>query len=98
MKQWSRLALRLDLTLVRLGGITIPGLNAPLLMVTIDSKQEVQLMQLMNPEVTIPIHYDDYSVFNVPPFNFQVEVERAGLKSRMVHLGRGEAYRFALRS
>lgn len=55
-------------------------------------------MQLMNSEVTIPIHYDDYSVFNAPPFNFQAEVERAGLKSRMVHLGRGEAYRFALRS
>lgn len=55
-------------------------------------------MQLMNPEVTIPILYDDYSVFNSPLSDFQAEVERSGLKSRMVYLDRREAYRFALRS
>lgn len=55
-------------------------------------------MQLMNPEVTIPIHCDDYSVFNSPLSDFQAEVERAELKSRMVYLDRGEVYRFALKS
>lgn len=47
-----------DLMLVHLGGTTIPGPNLPLLMVTMDAKQGVQLMQLIQPEVTVPIHYE----------------------------------------
>lgn len=89
---------QLDLMLVHLGGTTIPGPNAPLLMVTMDAKQGVQLMQLMNPDITIPIHYDDYNVFNSPLSDFQAQVQRAGLKDRVVYLDRGEAYRFALKN
>lgn len=32
----------------------------PLLMVTMDAKQGLQLVHLIHPDVTIPIHYDDY--------------------------------------
>ena len=49
---------KIDLMLIHLGGTTIPGPNIPLLMVTMDAEQGVQLMQLIKPDVTIPIHFE----------------------------------------
>jgi L-ascorbate metabolism protein UlaG (beta-lactamase superfamily) len=48
----------IDLMLIHLGGTTIPGPSLPLLMVTMDAKQGVELMQLVSPELTVPIHYE----------------------------------------
>lgn len=48
----------IDLMLVHLGGTTIPGPNLPLLMVTMDAKQGIKLVQLIKPKITLPIHYD----------------------------------------
>lgn len=41
----------IDLMLIHLGGTTIPGQSMPLLMVTMDAKQGVQLMRLINPSL-----------------------------------------------
>ena len=87
---------KLDLMLAHLGGTTIPGPSVPLFMVTMDAKHGVQLIQLMRPDVTIPIHYDDYDVFMSPLSDFQREVERAGLQQGVVYLDRGESYKFAV--
>ena len=48
----------IDLMLAHLGGTTIPSPSLPLLMVTMDAKQGLQLVRLINPDVTIPIHYE----------------------------------------
>lgn len=48
----------IDLMLVHLGGTTIPGPHLPLLMVTMDAKQGIKLVQLIKPKVTLPIHFD----------------------------------------
>ncbi|KIW64232.1 hypothetical protein, variant 1 [Phialophora macrospora] len=48
----------IDLMLVHLGGTTIPGPHLPLMMVTMDAEQGLKLVQLVKPEVTIPIHYE----------------------------------------
>ena len=48
----------IDLMLVHLGGTTIPSPSIPLLMVTMDAKQGLDLVRLINPDVTIPIHYE----------------------------------------
>ena len=48
----------IDLLIVHLGGTTIPGPHLPLLMVTMDAKQGVKLVQLIKPKVTLPVHYD----------------------------------------
>ncbi len=48
----------IDLMLIHLGGTTIPSPSIPLLMVTMDAKQGLQLLQLVDPDVTIPIHYE----------------------------------------
>ncbi|PPJ55582.1 hypothetical protein CBER1_03726 [Cercospora berteroae] len=66
----------IDLMLLHLGGTTIPSPQVPLLMVTMDAKQGVKLMQLIKPDLTIPIHYDDYDVFLSPLEDFQREVEK----------------------
>ncbi len=52
----------IDLTLVHLGGTTIPSPHMPLLMVTMDAKQGLELVRLIVPDMTIPIHFDDYDV------------------------------------
>ena len=48
----------IDLMLVHLGGTTIPSPSMPLLMVTMDAKQGLELVQLLQPDITIPIHYE----------------------------------------
>ena len=55
----------IDLMLVHLGGTTIPSPAMPLLMVTMDAEQGLELVRLINPEVTIPIHYE-YVAFPSP--------------------------------
>ncbi|KAK5938508.1 hypothetical protein PMZ80_009479, partial [Knufia obscura] len=87
----------IDLMLIHLGGTTIPSPKVPLLMVTMDSKMGVQLMQVINADVTVPIHYDDYDVFLSPLSDFKKAVEDAGLNSKVVYLDRGEEYRFEVR-
>lgn len=48
----------IDLMLIHLGGTTIPSPSIPLLMVTMDAEQGIKLVQLIQPHVTIPIHYE----------------------------------------
>ncbi|KAK4121522.1 Metallo-hydrolase/oxidoreductase [Parathielavia appendiculata] len=88
---------RIDLMLTHLGGTTIPGPRMPLLMVTMDAKQGVQLMRLVDPDVTVPIHFDDYDVMLSSLNDFKKEVAAAGLEDRVVYLDRGEEYRFAVK-
>lgn len=87
---------KIDLMLVHLGGTTIPSPKMPLLMVTMDATQGIQLMQLIKPEVTIPIHYDDYDVFLSPLDDFKKAVESAGWGEKVVYLDRGDQYRFTV--
>jgi L-ascorbate metabolism protein UlaG (beta-lactamase superfamily) len=88
---------RLDLMLVHLGGTTIPGPSMPLVMVTMDAKQGLQLMRLVDPDVTIPIHYDDYNVFLSPLSDFKDQVDKDGYEKRVVYLDRGDAYGFSVK-
>ncbi|TDZ19336.1 UPF0173 metal-dependent hydrolase [Colletotrichum orbiculare MAFF 240422] len=88
---------RIDLMLVHLGGTTIPGPSAPLLMVTMDAKQGIKLMKLVDPDVTIPIHYDDYDAFLSPLDDFKKGVNEENKGDRVVYLDRGEHYKFKVR-
>ncbi|KAF4343334.1 metallo-hydrolase oxidoreductase [Fusarium beomiforme] len=88
---------RIDLMLIHLGGTTIPGPSTPLIMVTMDAKQGLEMMTMMDPDVTIPIHYDDYDVFLSPRKDFEMAVKEAGMKDRVVILDRGDKYEFSVR-
>lgn len=84
----------IDLMLIHLGGTSIPAPNIPLLMVTMDAKQGVELVRLINPDLTIPIHFDDYDVFKSPLDDFKKEIEKEGLTEKIVYLDRKDRYDF----
>ena len=65
-------------------------------MVTMDAEQGIKLMQLVQPDVTIPIHYDDYDVFLSPLEDFRKKVDEVGWVEKVVYLDRGDEYRFAV--
>ncbi|MCJ1482310.1 hypothetical protein MMC06_002474 [Schaereria dolodes] len=87
----------IDLMLVHLGGTTIPSPSLPLLMVTMDAKQGLEMVQLINPDLTIPIHYDDYDVFLSPLSDFKKAMEEAGLSNKVVYLDRKDQYKFKVK-
>ncbi|KAF9893939.1 hypothetical protein FE257_008910 [Aspergillus nanangensis] len=88
----------IDLMLAHLGGTTLPSPSAPVtVMVTMDAKQGVELMRCIRPDVTLPIHNDDYEVFVSSLEDFRNEVEQAGLQGGVVYLDRGEEYRFRVK-
>jgi L-ascorbate metabolism protein UlaG (beta-lactamase superfamily) len=81
----------IDLALLHLGGTRIMGI-----MVTMDSKEGLKMFKIINPKKAIPIHYNDYDVFESPLEDFQREVKEAGLESRIKYLYHGERYNFEL--
>lgn len=89
----------IDLMLAHLGGTTVPSpaLSPLAMMVTMDAKQGLKLIQLIQPDVTIPIHYDDYDVFASPLDDFKRLIEAAGLHDRVVFLDRKDKYQFRVR-
>ena len=84
----------IDLMLLHLGGTTIPSKQAPLIMVTMDAVQGVKLVQLVQPDLTVPIHYDDYDLFLSPLSDFKTEMSKAGLDDKVVYLDRGDEFAF----
>jgi L-ascorbate metabolism protein UlaG (beta-lactamase superfamily) len=79
----------IDVGLLHLGGTRVLGI-----MVTMDGKQGVEAMQIVDPEVAIPIHYNDYDVFKSPLSDFQREIAAAGLEHRVHYLSHGQEYTF----
>lgn len=79
----------IDLALLHLGGTRVLGV-----MVTMDAKQGVEMVRIVNPKRAIPIHYSDYDVFTSPLSDFQREIEAAGFQDRVHYLTHGETYTF----
>ncbi|QIN79818.1 MBL fold metallo-hydrolase [Rubrobacter marinus] len=78
-----------DLALLHLGGTRVLGI-----MVTMDAEQGVEAMRIIDPKAAIPIHYNDYSVFESPLEDFERAVEEAGLEDRVHYLAHGETHEF----
>lgn len=91
--------MKIDLMLVHLGGTTIPTpkLSPLTVMVTMDANQGLELVRLIRPGITIPIHYDDYDVFASPLEEFKKVIEEEGLNKKVVYLDRGDQYQFRVR-
>ena len=83
----------IDLALLHLGGTRILGVFK----VTMDGKDGVRMMQIVQPKKTIPIHYNDYDVFKSPLADFAREVKAAGLEDTVVYLAHGDTYTFTPR-
>lgn len=80
----------LDLGLLHLGGTRVMGV-----MVTMDAKQGVEAMRIVDPDTVIPIHYDDYDVFTSSLEEFLEAAQQAGLRERVHPLRRGDTYAIA---
>jgi L-ascorbate metabolism protein UlaG (beta-lactamase superfamily) len=89
LKEIPRRYPSVDLALLHLGGTRVLGI-----MVTMDGSQGVDLVRIVKPKRAIPIHFDDYDVFQSPLEDFKKEVAAAGLENRVTYLDRGEAYTF----
>ncbi len=70
---------RLDVGLWHLGGTRIPGVLGLGVMVTMDGRAGADLLEMVRPATTVPVHYDDYGVFRSPLQDFLDEVRRRGL-------------------
>ena len=87
----------IDLMLVHLGGTTIPSQHTPLLMVTMDGRQGQELVRLIRPDVTIPIHFNDYDIMLSPLEDFKKAMTEAGLDKEVIYLDRGDSYKFSVK-
>ena len=79
----------IDLALLHLGGTRVLGI-----MVTMDAEQGVEAMRIIDPRTAIPIHYNDYEVFESPLEDFKHAVTAAGLEERVHYLDHGDTYTF----
>jgi L-ascorbate metabolism protein UlaG (beta-lactamase superfamily) len=75
----------IDVAILHLGGTTLPGG----LVVTMDGVAGTDLVELMQPDSAVPIHYDDYGVFKSPLADFHDEMGRRGLDKKVVIAPRG---------
>ncbi len=75
----------LDAMVIHLGGTRALGI-----LVTMDDQQGADMVALIAPPVTIPIHYDDYTVFRSPLSDFLDEVRRRQLPGQIRTVTRGE--------
>ncbi len=75
----------LDAMVIHLGGTRALGI-----LVTMDDQQGSDLVALIAPPVTIPVHYDDYTVFRSPLSDFLAEVRRRQLPGQFRTVRRGE--------
>jgi L-ascorbate metabolism protein UlaG (beta-lactamase superfamily) len=74
----------LDVVIPHLGGTKALGIT-----VTMDARQGADLVSLLSPRLTVPVHFDDYGRFTSPLGDFVAEVarRRAPGELRTVHRG-----------
>jgi L-ascorbate metabolism protein UlaG (beta-lactamase superfamily) len=75
----------LDVLIPHLGGTRALGLT-----VTMDARQGADLVELLRPPVTVPVHYDDYDRFRSPLGDFLAEVGRRELPGELRTVQRGD--------
>ncbi|UDY25429.1 hypothetical protein [Nocardioides sp. Kera G14] len=75
----------LDAMVIHLGGTRALGL-----LVTMDADQGADLVELMEPALTVPVHYDDYTVFRSPLADFVRVAGDRRLPTVVRTVGRGE--------
>lgn len=75
----------LDAMVIHLGGTRALGI-----LVTMDDRQGADMVDLIRPPVTIPIHYDDYTVFRSALPDFLERVRQRGLPGHVRTIERGQ--------
>jgi L-ascorbate metabolism protein UlaG (beta-lactamase superfamily) len=81
-----------DLALLHLGGTKVLGI-----VVTMDAEQGLEAMKIVNARTTLPIHYNDYEVFQSPLEDFKRAVRETNLEDRVHYLAHGDTYEFEVK-
>ena len=81
----------IDIAMLHLGGGRVLGV-----LVTMDGAQGVEAVKLLQPQIVIPIHYNDYTVFKSPLEDFQQRIAAEGLEDSVRYLSHGETYRWRI--
>ncbi|HEY3309141.1 MAG TPA: MBL fold metallo-hydrolase [Desulfuromonadaceae bacterium] len=81
----------IDLALLHLGGMRVLGV-----LVTMDARQGISAIRIINPHLSIPIHYNDYGVFKSSLQEFMQTVKKEGLEDKVHYLNHGDSYSFEL--
>jgi L-ascorbate metabolism protein UlaG (beta-lactamase superfamily) len=81
----------IDIALLHLGGTQVFGV-----LLTMDAKQGVEAVKIIAPQLAIPIHYNDYTVFKSPLEDFQAAIAAAGLEHKVKYLSHGDTYDFTV--
>jgi L-ascorbate metabolism protein UlaG (beta-lactamase superfamily) len=79
----------IDIALLHLGGTEILGV-----LLTMDAEQGVDAVELFDAETSIPVHYNDYEVFQSPLSDFTDAVAQAGLEDQVAYVEHGDTYGF----
>ena len=74
----------LDAMVIHLGGTRVLGV-----LVTMDDQQGADLVDLLRPEVTVPVHHDDYGVFRSPLTDFVTAWQERRLPGELRTVERG---------
>jgi L-ascorbate metabolism protein UlaG (beta-lactamase superfamily) len=77
---------QIDLALVHLGGTRVMGVT-----VTMDAEQGVELLETLRPDMSVPIHFDDYEAFKSPLSDFRDRVREHALDAHVTYLERGQS-------
>lgn len=79
----------IDLALVHAGGTTLLGT-----VVTMTGEQAVRAVEIVNPRTAVPIHYNDYSVFQSGLDDVKAAAATSSTATEFHYLSHGETYRF----
>lgn len=75
----------LDAVVPHLGGTKALGIT-----MTMDARQGADLVEMLRPALTVPVHYDDYTRFRSPLRDFVAEVARRRLPGELRTVHRGQ--------
>ena len=64
--------------------------------VTMNLKQRVEMFNIINPRIAIPVHYPGYDVFKSSLEDFKTEIKKAGLDNRVHYLTSEDTYIFKM--
>lgn len=76
----------IDAMVIHLGGARALGV-----LVTMDGEQGADLVEMVAPALTVPVHHDDYTVFRSPLSDFLDACRDRDAPTRVRTVGRGEA-------
>jgi L-ascorbate metabolism protein UlaG (beta-lactamase superfamily) len=77
----------IDLALVHLGGTKVLGV-----LLTMDGKQGADLIELLAPRTTVPVHYEEYGVMKSPLSDFTAEISQRLTGAEIHVVARGETF------